>query len=86
MPNLAAWFNRCMENPAFVRHLGHIKSCEKAFKAWDGKVVAAPTPAAAAPKKEEKKAAADDDMDLFGDDNEEDAEAAKAVAEKAKAA
>ena len=36
------------------------------------------------PKKETKKAD-DDDMDLFGDDNEEDAAAAKAAAEKAKA-
>jgi len=84
MANVTAWFKRCMENPAFVKHLGHVKCTEKAFKAWDPATAAKAAPAA---KKEEAKPAADDDdLDLFGDDNEEDAAAAKAVAEKAKAA
>lgn len=80
MPNLTAWFERWAAEPAIVRRFGHIHSCAKALKPVAG--VDKPVTVKAAPAKEAAKA--DDDLDLFGDDNEEDAEAAKAAIAAAK--
>lgn len=86
MPNLSAWFEKVTHEPSFVKRFGHVKACKKSLKPGaggppGGKPAGQPKAEA---KKEEK--AADDDLDLFGDDDEADAAAAKAVAEKAKAA
>lgn len=86
MANITAWFNRCMSTPEFVMHLGHIKSTEKGFKQWDPTTAAKAAPAKKVEAKKEAAKADDDDLDLFGDDNEEDAAAAKEVADKAKKA
>jgi glutathione S-transferase/translation elongation factor EF-1beta len=73
IPNLTAWFERCVGLPSFIKALGHVKMTNKAMKAWDPNApveaveeVKAPTPAAAETNK-----ADDDDLDLFGDDDED---------------
>ena len=78
MPNVSAWFARCVGLPYFVGRLGYIKMTDKAMKAFDPN--AKPEPVAA-PAKEE-----DSDLDLFGSEDEEDAEAAKKAAAAAKEA
>lgn len=74
MPNLTKWFESVTSIPAFVKNFGVIKTCAKAMKPFDG----SSAPVAA------KAAQADDELDLFGDDNEDDAEAAKKAAAAAK--
>ena len=91
MPHLTSWFERCMSNASFIKHIGHIKMTEKAMKSWDP----ATKPTQAAPAKaasaKEEKPTNDNDLNLFGDDNQDDNQddiaAAKAVvdANKAKA-
>jgi hypothetical protein len=70
MPNLSKWFMNFVAHPSIVKTFGNIKPCAKAMKPFD------PT------SKDED----EDDLDLFGDDNEEDAAEAKKAAEKAKEA
>jgi len=79
MPNVSAWFARCVGLPYFVGRLGYIKMTDKAMKAFDPN--AKPEPVAAPAKEEE-----DDDLDLFGSEDEGDAEAAKKAAAAAKEA
>ena len=80
MANLSGWFERCIAQPAFVATCGNIKLVEKALKAFDPKTAPAPKKEVKQEaKKEEAPAEAGDDLDLFGDDdNEADAEEAKA--------
>jgi len=81
MPNLTRWWTACVSNPAFIARMGVIKPIQKAMQAFDPNP---PKPAAKGGKKEEKPVDVDDDeLDLFGDDD--DAGAAKAAAEAAKA-
>ena len=82
--DLSAWFERFIALPEVVKHAGQIKMCAKSLKPAG---VADDAPKTEAPAKAEKKEAAkkeDDDLDLFGDDDEADAEAAKKIAEAAK--
>ena len=72
------WFERCISLPSFIRRLGYIKMTEKAFKPFDKN--AKVEPVKAAPKKVEEV----DEDDLFGSDNEDDAEAAKKAAQAVK--
>ena len=84
MSDLGSWFDRFVALPEVIKSAGSIKACSKAMKQADPN--AKPAAKAAPAKKEAKPAADDDDLDLFGDDNEEDAAAAKAVADAAKKA
>ena len=42
IPNLVAWFERCIGLPSFIRRFGYIKMTEKAMKPVDPKVAAQP--------------------------------------------
>jgi elongation factor 1-gamma len=64
MPNVSAWFERCMSLPCFVKTFGYVRMCDKAMKPWDGKAAAAPVAPAKKAEQEEE------DLDLFGDDDE----------------
>lgn len=76
-PNVARWYK-------------HIKSYEAEFSSLPGSSSAgagftgeaAPEPAAAEKKEEKKEEADDDDIDLFGEDEEDDAEAEKIKAQR----
>jgi hypothetical protein len=87
MPHFAAWFERCMSLPSFVRRLGYIKPIEKAMGAFDPAAKPKAAPAAKAAPAKETKPADDDDLDLFGsdDDDEEAIENARQAAIDAKA-
>jgi glutathione S-transferase/translation elongation factor EF-1beta len=77
MADVAKWFEAYVALPQVVKSAGHIKSCAKSLKpagAGDSKKAAAPA-----------KKAEDDLDDLFGDDDEGDAEATKKIAAAAKA-
>ena len=76
--DIGKWFEAFVALPQVVKSAGHIKSCAKALKpASDSKKA----PAAAAPAKK-----ADDDLDLFGTDDEDEAQAARFAAVAAKEA
>ena len=77
IPNLTAWFEGLIAHKNITARIGGIKLVSKALKAWD--------PNAVEEEEVEEKKADDDDLDLFGDDNKEDAAAAKAIADKMKA-
>ena len=70
MPNLQKWWDLYRADKAVIKAFGNLKACEVPVKDFEG----------------EKAEAADDDLDLFGDEDEVDAEAAKKAAEAAKAA
>jgi glutathione S-transferase len=65
MPNLTKWFESITSTPAFVKRFGVIKACAKALKPFDA---TASTGAKKAPAK-----ADDDDLDLFGEEDEDEA-------------
>jgi len=76
--SVAQWFTDIISLPNFKKSLGNVKSCAKSLKPpGDEKAAPAKTPA----KKEEK----DEFDDLFGDDDDN-GEAAKKAAAKAKEA
>ena len=60
LPAVAAWLERIVGLPSFVRRFGYVKKSSKA----PAEAAATPAPAAA-------KADDDDDLDLFGDEEEE---------------
>jgi translation elongation factor EF-1beta len=76
MPNLTKWFESIISTPAFVKRFGVIKSCAKAMKPFDD---SPPEFVVSVLAKTDE-----DELDLFGDDNEDDAKAAKKVAAAAK--
>jgi len=78
MPNLAKWFETISSTPAFVKRFGVIKSCAKALKPFDG--------SASAGEKKAPAKAGDDDLDLFGEVDEDEAQAARFAAVAAKEA
>jgi translation elongation factor EF-1beta len=84
MPNLTKWFDRFCMDPFVKRRYGVIMPCMKVMKP-----PGAETKSAAPAKKAKKEVAevkldVDEDLDLFGDDNEDDAAAAKEAIAKAK--
>lgn len=71
---MTAWFEGIILHKNIIARIGGIKLVAKAMKAWDPN----------AKEEVEEIKADDEDLDLFGDDNEEDAAAAKAIADKMK--